>query len=246
MNTPDFTILFPCLNEEKTIGVCLEKAMAVVHNNPQFNIKVMVSDNGSTDRSKEIIRSFSEVILNEVPIRGYGSALISGIKASQSKYVIFMDSDDTYPIELAPKLYEKAVEVDADMVIASRLNGEIEEGAMPWLHQYVGTPILTGLINLLFKTKMTDCNSGYRCIKKTAFDKWGVKTPGMEFASELIIRACVLQAKIVEIQGKLLKCKYERTPHLNTFRDGALHFIRILKEWIKWNILKKKYHPDSV
>lgn len=218
--------------------------MAVVRNHTQYKISVMVSDNGSTDRSKEIIHSFPEVILNEVPIRGYGSALISGIKASKSDYVIFMDSDDTYPIELAPKLYEKAIEENADMVIASRINGEIEEGAMPWLHQYVGTPILTALINFLFKTKMTDCNSGYRCIKKTTFDKWGVKTPGMEFASELIIRACVLGAKIVEVQGKLMKCKYERTPHLNTFRDGTMHFIRILKEWIKWSFLKKKYHPN--
>jgi hypothetical protein len=143
---------------------------------------------------------------------------------------MFADADMTYHYEDALPLYQKAVEVDADMAIASRMRGTIEPGAMPWLHRRLGTPVLTTLINLLFHGRLSDCNSGFRCIRKTAYETWGIRASGMEFASELLIKALKHGAKTVEIRSGL-RCGPEgRVAHLRTWRDGMRHLLFILSE----------------
>ena len=143
---------------------------------------------------------------------------------------MFADADSTYLYENALTLYDKAIECDADMSIASRMTGEIESGAMPWLHRRLGTPVLTGLINLLFKGKLSDCNSGFRCIRKSAYESWGIRASGMEFASELLIKALKHKARMVEIPSGLRRGPEGRVAHLQTWRDGMRHLLFILSE----------------
>lgn len=127
-------------------------------------------------------------------------------------------------------MYQKIKETDADMVIASRTTGKIEKGAMPFLHRYLGTPILTKIINWLFHGKLTDCNSGFRIMKKTAYKQWHTNSSGMEFASELLIKALKAKAKIIEISAGLNKDKRTKPPHLSTWKDGMRHLLFILSE----------------
>jgi hypothetical protein len=143
---------------------------------------------------------------------------------------MFADADGTYFYEHALDLYRATSKADTDMGIASRMKGTIEPGAMPTLHRVLGTPVLTGLINLLFKGKLSDCNSGFRCLKKTAYQTWDIRASGMEFASELLIKALKKNASTVEIVSGLRPAPVERTPHLRTWRDGMRHLLFILSE----------------
>ena len=143
---------------------------------------------------------------------------------------MFADADGTYLYEDALKLYQATVKADADMGIASRLIGTIEPGAMPTLHRYLGTPVLTTLINQLFNGKLTDCNSGFRCLRRTAYETWDIRASGMEFASELLIKALKHKAHTVEIPSGLRPPPLERHPHLRTWRDGMRHLLFILSE----------------
>ena len=145
MSTPDLSFVFPCLNEEGTLGDCIRAVRASFdQGNKEFSYEIVVADNGSTDRSAEIA---TELGARVVPVaeRGYGAALRGGIEAAEGRYAMFADADSTYLYEHALPLYEAAVEADADMAIASRMTGEIEEGAMPPLHRHLGTPVLTGI-----------------------------------------------------------------------------------------------------
>jgi glycosyltransferase involved in cell wall biosynthesis len=163
-------------------------------------------------------------------VRGYGAALRGGIEAGLGEYVMFADSDNTYLYSDAARLYQAAKSNDADMAIASRITGKIEPGAMPPLHRWLGTPVLTGLINLLFHGRLSDCNSGFRCLRKTAFDQWQIRSNGMEFASELLIKALKAGARTVEISSGLRPGPEGRVAHLRTWRDGMRHLLFILSE----------------
>ena len=223
------TFVFPCLNEERFIGPCIEAVKTALSSQPDLQWEIVVGDNGSTDRSAEIATSLGARVV-PVPERGYGAALRGGIAAARGEYVMFADADGTYLYADAPALYEATVKASADMGIASRMTGKIEPGAMPTLHRYLGTPVLTGLINLLFNGKLSDCNSGFRCLKKSSFDQWGVRASGMEFASELLIKALKNNARTVEIPSGLKPSPLERAPHLRTWRDGMRHLLFILSE----------------
>lgn len=226
--TPDLTFVFPCLNEEKTLGLCIERVKASLDPSG-IAYEIVVADNGSTDRSREIA---TEAGCRVVPVaaRGYGAALKGGIEAAYGKYAMFADSDSTYMYEHAAPLYEVAVKNDAGMAIASRMIGEIEPGAMPPLHRHLGTPVLTWLINTLFHGKLTDCNSGFRCVRKEEYMKWGIRSDGMEFASELLIKALKAGTKTVEIPSGLRCGPPDRVAHLRTWRDGMRHLLFILSE----------------
>ncbi|HCN28942.1 MAG TPA: glycosyltransferase family 2 protein [Verrucomicrobiales bacterium] len=227
-SAPDLTFVFPCLNEEKTLGICIERVKASL-DPAGIAYEIVVADNGSTDRSREIAAAAGCRVV-PVAARGYGAALKGGIEAALGKYAMFADSDSTYMYEHAAPLHEAAVKNDAGMAIASRMIGEIEPGAMPPLHRHLGTPVLTWLINTLFHGRLTDCNSGFRCVKKEEYLKWGIRSDGMEFASELLIKALKAGTKTVEIPSGLRCGPPDRVAHLRTWRDGMRHLLFILSE----------------
>lgn len=225
----DLTFVFPCLNESRTIALCIEAVRKSLEADPSLKYEIVIGDNGSTDDSRQIAVAHGARVV-PVPERGYGAALRGGIAAAEGKYVMFADADGTYFYEHSLELYRTTSKADADMGIASRMRGTIEPGAMPTLHRILGTPVLTGLINLLFKGKLSDCNSGFRCLKKTAYQTWDIRASGMEFASELLIKALKKKASTVEIISGLRPAPVERTPHLRTWRDGMRHLLFILSE----------------
>jgi glycosyltransferase involved in cell wall biosynthesis len=225
----DLTFVFPCLNESRTIALCIDAVRKSLEADPSLKYEIVVADNGSTDDSRQIATDRGARVV-PVPTRGYGAALRGGIDAAAGKYVMFADADGTYFYENSLELYQTTSKADADMGIASRMKGVIEPGAMPTLHRILGTPVLTGLINLLFKGKLSDCNSGFRCLKKTAYQTWDIRASGMEFASELLIKALKKKASTVEIVSGLRPPPVERTPHLRTWRDGMRHLLFILSE----------------
>lgn len=224
----DLTFLFPCLNEAKTLAFCIAEVRKSLEGG-DFEFEILVADNGSTDESREIARANGARVV-EVSEKGYGAALRGGFEAAAGRYVMFADADATYMLEHSLGLYEAAVKEDADMAIASRLKGTVQPGAMPFLHRYLGTPVLTGLINLFFKGKLSDCNSGFRCIRKEAYQTWRIRSSGMEFASELLIKALKAGAKTVEIPSGLRPDWGGRVAHLKTWRDGMRHLLFILSE----------------
>lgn len=225
----DLTFVFPCLNESRTIALCIDAVRKSLEADPALNYEIVVADNGSTDDSRQIATAHGARVV-PVAQRGYGAALRGGIEAAEGKYVMFADADGTYFYENSLELYQTTSKADADMGIASRMRGTIEPGAMPTLHRILGTPVLTGLINLLFKGRLSDCNSGFRCLKKTAYKTWDIRASGMEFASELLIKALKKKASTVEIVSGLRPAPVDRTPHLRTWRDGMRHLLFILSE----------------
>jgi hypothetical protein len=225
---PELTFVFPCLNEEKTLGLCIERVQASLDPSG-IAYEIVVADNGSTDRSREIAAAAGCRVV-PVAARGYGAALKGGIEAAYGRYAMFADSDSTYMYEHAAPLYAAALEHDAGMAIASRMIGAIEPGAMPPLHRHLGTPVLTWLINVLFHGRLTDCNSGFRCVKKDEYLKWGIRSDGMEFASELLIKALKAGTRTVEIPSGLRCGPPDRVAHLRTWRDGMRHLLFILSE----------------
>ncbi len=228
--TVDLTFVFPCLNEERTLGSCIQQVKDCLDQAPHKPAyEIVVADNGSTDRSREIA---TELGCRVVPVaeRGYGAALRGGIEAAYGEYVMFADSDNTYLYSDSGRLHQCARENNADMSIASRITGTIEPGAMPTLHRWLGTPVLTWLINTLFHGRLTDCNSGFRCIRKTSFATWQIRSNGMEFASELLIKALKKGAVAVEIQSGLRNGPPGRVAHLRTWRDGMRHLLFIFSE----------------
>ncbi|ABZ94444.1 Glycosyltransferase [Leptospira biflexa serovar Patoc strain 'Patoc 1 (Ames)'] len=230
MKKTTVTIVIPCLNEELTLPYVLKKLVQVKKENSKvYEIEILVSDNGSTDKSVSIAKQFGARVV-PAKDRGYGAALDSGIRNAKGEIVVFADADDTYDFLEAPLLINKLVSGDYDMVIGSRLDGTIYNGAMPFLHRYLGTPVINWIINLLYakKTKIRDSNSGFRCFKKEKYLSWEIKSKGMEFASELLIKALIHDAKMAHVPVSLSPDKEGRIPHLKTWRDGMRHLLRIL------------------
>jgi glycosyltransferase involved in cell wall biosynthesis len=228
MSNLDLSFVFPCLDERETLEACIREVQASLDER-DIAYEIVVADNGSVDGSQQIARDAGARVC-DVPKRGYGAALQGGIAAANGRYVMFADADGSYLLEHAGSLYDTTVAADADMGIASRMRGVIEPGAMPWLHRTLGTPVLTLLINLLFRASFSDCNSGFRCLRTSAVRAWDVRANGMEFASELLIKATKANASVVEIPSGLRPDKRSRAPHLHTWRDGMRHLLFILSE----------------
>ncbi|EKJ88604.1 glycosyltransferase involved in cell wall biosynthesis [Leptospira meyeri] len=230
MKKPSVSFVIPCLNEEKTLPYVLEKLVKVKKDHSkEMDIEILVSDNGSTDRSITIAKKFGARV-TPAKERGYGAALDSGIRNAKGDIIVFADADDTYDFLESPALIHKLVEGNYDMVIGSRLDGEIHKGAMPFLHRYLGTPVINWIINLLYskKFKIRDSNSGFRCFRKDKYLSWDIKSKGMEFASELLIKALIHDSKMEHVPVSLYPDKEGRVPHLKTWRDGMRHLLRIL------------------
>ena len=228
MQEYDLSFVFPCLNEAETIPIVVSELKEVLET-MNISAEIILSDNGSTDGSVVLAKKLGCRVVHASK-KGYGEALKRGFQMARGKYIAFADIDGSYPLKYLPKMYQKAISEDSDMVVASRIRGKIEKGAMPFLHRWLGTPILTRLINFLFQGKLSDCNSGFRLFKKVSYEKWQVYSGGMEFASELLIKALKHKAKIVEIPAGLRPDKRSRAPHLKTWRDGMRHLLFILSE----------------
>jgi len=190
------SLVIPCLDEEGTIGVCIEKARGVFL---EKNIKseILVVDNGSTDNSVKVALSSGAKVIAQ-PMKGYGAAYLRGLREAQGEYLIMGDGDDTYDFREIPKFIE-ALDEGYDLVIGSRFKGKILKGAMSFSHRYIGNPILTAFLNIFFGSKLSDAHSGLRAFTKAVFNKLDLKTTGMEFASEMIVSALRKNIKIKEV-----------------------------------------------
>ncbi|MBI2591252.1 MAG: glycosyltransferase family 2 protein [Candidatus Brennerbacteria bacterium] len=216
----ELSIVIPCLNEEKTLPIVIVKSKNTIR---KLGIEgeVIIADNGSVDSSVKIARKLEARVIH-VSKKGYGNALIGGMSEAQGEFLLMGDADDSYNFEEIDD-FLRYIKNGYDIVIGTRLKGKIESGAMPFLHRYLGTPVLTFILNLLFKIKISDCNSGMRCLTKKAFNEMKLCSSGMEFASEMLIKAGLLKLKIKEIPITLYKDKRGKASHLNTWRDGWRH-----------------------
>jgi hypothetical protein len=215
----------PCLNEARTVGRCVAKAMTALQT---MNVRgeVVVADNGSSDGSQEIARANGARVI-PVSRRGYGSALQAGIAAARGRYVIMGDADDSYDFSRLEPFVDRLRQGD-DLVMGNRFRGGIRPGAMPWHHKYIGNPVLTGILNLFFRSPIRDAHCGLRGFKKNAYDRLHLYTPGMEFASEMVVKACLNRQKISEVPIVLHPDGRDRPPHLRSFRDGWRHLRFLL------------------
>jgi hypothetical protein len=216
----ELSIVIPALNEERTIAHCVEKAKKAIAALGDSG-EVLIADNGSTDATRAVAEGLGARVV-AVDGRGYGRALRGGFAAAKGKYLIMGDADGSYDFEQAPRYVEKLRE-GRDFVVGNRFLGRIEPGAMPFLNRYLGTPVLTAIMNLLFRTGIGDVNCGMRGLAKSAFERMSLKADGMEFATEMIVKASLLKMSIAEVPCDLRKDLRDRPPHLRRWRDGWRH-----------------------
>jgi glycosyltransferase involved in cell wall biosynthesis len=214
------TCLIPCLNEEKTIAGCVEEAIHYLKKS-NLNGEVLVADNGSKDQSiKLAIKAGARVI--EVQDKGYGSALLGGIAAANSEFILMADADQTYEWKDLSTFFE-LLDQGFDLVMGNRFSGEIEKNAMPFLNKYIGNPILSLIGKIFFKTKIGDFHCGLRGFRKSKMEQINLTASGMEFASEIVIKSSLASLRITEVPTRLRVPPFDRKPHLRPFRDGWRH-----------------------
>jgi glycosyltransferase involved in cell wall biosynthesis len=225
------TAVMPCLNEERTLGGCIEKAQRAFR---EMGIvgEVVVADNGSTDRSVDIAESRGARVAHE-PRKGYGSALMAGIAAARGRIVVMADADDSYDWTALGDFVKK-IDEGYDLVMGNRFKGGIEPGAMPALHRYLGNPVLSTLARVMYRIPIADFHCGMRAFTREAFGRMNVRTPGMEFATEMVINASHAGLRIAEIPTRLYPDKRDRPPHLRSFRDGWRHLRFMLTYAPDW------------
>ncbi|MBF0216188.1 MAG: glycosyltransferase family 2 protein [Candidatus Omnitrophica bacterium] len=212
------SVVIPCLNEEESIGICVEKARKAL-DRTGLPFEIVVSDNGSTDRSVNIAVEKGAMVVRE-PRKGYGNAYLSGIRKSRGKFIVMADGDDTYDLTRVVDFLTPLKE-GYDVVIGSRFKGKILPQAMSWSHRYIGNPILSSMLRLFFGTSISDSHCGYRSLTRTAFEKMKLKTPGMEFASEMVVNALKEKLRIKEIPIQYHPRIGESK--LESFRDAWRH-----------------------
>jgi glycosyltransferase involved in cell wall biosynthesis len=234
MGEIEVSVVIPCLNEEKTLPACIETAKSAMQK-AHISGEIIISDNGSTDQSVKVATAHGSRVVH-ASRKGYGNAIICGMRAAQGKFLIMGDADGSYDFNDIPK-FISPLRDGADFVMGSRIKGTIHPGAMPFLNRYLGTPVLTFLINLFFGPRISDVNCGMRALTKKAFDKLHLRAGGMEFASEMIIKASLSGLSIVEIPTSLFPDNRDRPPHLRPFRDGWRHLRFLLLFTPTWLFL---------
>lgn len=227
----ELSIVIPCLNEKDTIGLCVWKARTFLYCSGVSG-DVVVANNMSDDGSDKIARRAGARVV-DVKTKGYGAALHGGIKASRGKYVIMADGDDSYDFLGLGSFLEK-LRAGADLVVGNRFAGGIDRGAMPWHHKYIGNPVLSGIGRLFFESKIKDFHCGLRGFSKAAYQRLDMQTTGMEFASEMVVKAALLNMKIEEVPTTLAPDGRSGKPHLRSFRDGWRHLRFLLMFSPRW------------
>lgn len=230
----ELTILMPCLNEALTLPVCISKAQVFI-DRAGIEAEILISDNGSTDRSVEIAESLGARVIH-APIRGYGGALMAGINAAHGRYVIMGDADDSYDFSALDD-FLGTLRNGADVVIGNRFKGGIAPGAMPWLHRYLGNPVLSFIGRLFFRIPAGDFHCGLRGFSKQIVMNLGLVSSGMEFATEMIAKAARAGCKVAEVPTTLSPDGRDRPPHLRTWRDGWRHLLFMLLFSPRWLFL---------
>jgi glycosyltransferase involved in cell wall biosynthesis len=221
----------PCLDEAETVAICVQKARQFL-NRTGISGEVLVADNGSTDGSQALAASAGARVV-DVPARGYGSAIAGGIAAARGTYIIVGDADDSYDFSNLDGFVTKLREGN-DLVIGNRFQGGIAPGAMPPLHRYLGNPVLSFLGRLFFKVPIGDFHCGLRGLRRDAFLHLGLTAPGMEYASEMIVKARLSQLRIAEVPTTLSPAGRSRAPHLRTWSDGWRHLRFLLLHSPDW------------
>lgn len=218
MGQPLVSVVIPCMNEEKTLGSCIGKARQALEREG-LEGEIIVADN-STDSSGAIAKSMGAILI--IPQKkGYGNAYLEGFRHARGKYFVLADADDTYDLNETPRFLAPLLAREADFVIGSRLRGEIKKDSMPWLHRYIGNPVLTKILNWLFKTNISDAHCGMRAITREGYEKLGLRSEGMEFASEMIIEAARKNLRIKEVP---IAYYPRQTPSkLHSWGDGWRH-----------------------
>jgi glycosyltransferase involved in cell wall biosynthesis len=230
----EMTVLMPCLNEAETLAVCIRKALASLET---LGVKgeVLIADNGSTDGSQEIATTLGARVV-QVERKGYGNALMRGIAMARGKYVIMGDSDDSYDFTNLGPFLEKLRD-NYDLVMGNRFMGGIKPGAMPPLHRYLGNPVLTGIGRVFFKSPAGDFHCGLRGFRRQAILDLDLRTTGMEFASEMVVKCTLHKLRIAEVPTALQPDGRTRAPHLRSWSDGWRHLRFLLLYSPRWLFL---------
>jgi len=230
----ELTILMPCLDEAETVATCVRKARGFLERTGIAG-EVLVADNGSSDGSQELAtRAGARVV--PIARRGYGSALLGGIEAARGRFVIMADADDSYDFSQLDGFVD-ALRAGNTMVIGHRFRGGIRRGAMPFLHRYLGNPVLSFAGRLFFSARIGDFHCGLRGVERAALLRLGLRAPGMEFASEMIVKATLARWRIAEVPTMLSPDGRSRPPHLRSWRDGWRHLRFLLMMSPRWLML---------
>lgn len=227
----DLTILMPCLNEAETLGICIERAKKLLVEN-NLNGEILISDNGSTDGSQTIASALGARVVN-CPIRGYGAALQCGIENAEGEFILMGDSDDSYHFDEAWPMI-KMLQKGYDVCMGTRLRGSIMKHAMPKLNRYFGNPVLSTIGKILFKTNLSDFHCGMRAFRKDRLLMLNLVTTGMEWASEMVVKAKLAGLKMTEVPITLYRDGRSRPPHLRRWRDGWRHMRFMLLHAPTW------------
>mgnify|MGYP002403832628 CR=1 FL=1 len=230
----ELSIVMPCLNEAETLAVCLDKAQSYL-DRTGIRGEIIVADNGSTDGSQEIARAHGARVI-DVPVKGYGAAIMGGIDAAEGEYVIMGDADDSYDFANLD-LFVERLRAGDQLVMGDRFKGGIAPGAMPPLHYYLGNPVLSWIGRVLFKSPIRDFHCGLRGFHRDAIRDLGLRTTGMEFASELVVKSTLAGLRVGEVPTTLKKDGRSRPPHLRSWRDGWRHLRFLLIFSPKWLFL---------
>jgi glycosyltransferase involved in cell wall biosynthesis len=221
----ELSIIIPCLNEAGTVGRCVDKALEALRRMGVLG-EVIVADNGSFDGSQDkAVLHGARVV--RVARLGYGAAVQGGVAAARGRYVIMGDADDSYDFSQIEPFLVRLRGRD-DLVVGNRFQGGIEPGAMPWLHRYIGNPLLSGLLNLFFHTASRDAHCGIRAFRKDAYERLKLRCTGMEFASEMVLKASLFGLRMSEVPIVLHRDGRDHPPHLRSFRDGWRHLRFLL------------------
>jgi len=231
---PEISVVLPCLNESETVGTCVRKALDALRAEG-IHGEVIIADNGSTDGSQEIARSAGAKVV-QVEAKGYGSALMGGIAVARGTYVLMADADDSYDLSHIPRFLEE-LRRGADLVMGNRFRGGIADGAMPVLHRYLGNPVLSSIGRIFFRSRCGDFHCGMRAFRKDSVDRMDLRSTGMEFASEMIVKAGLMGMRVEEVPTTLSPDGRSRPPHLRTWRDGWRHLRFLLMYSPRWLFL---------